>query len=293
MDEHCKGVSAAAIQSHYDTGNAFYRLWLDAGLNYSAALWETGDNLESAQLRKLDFHIQQAGASGAEQVLDIGCGWGSLLTRLVQRYGVKSAVGLTLSGAQEARIKALDQPRIEVRRENWLDHRPARPYDAIISIGAFEHFAAPGLTEVDKIDAYRAFFQACHDWLKPGGRLSLQTIIYENADTRDVNEFLSQDIFPESELPHLAELVKARERLFEIVTLRNDGKHYERTLRHWLKNLRAKRKEAVALVGERETSKYEKYLSLCMIGFHSTAFNLSRIMLRRIDGFRTSLKPID
>jgi cyclopropane-fatty-acyl-phospholipid synthase len=68
------GASRTAIQSHYDIGNDFYRLWLDRDLNYSAAMWEPGDMLDAAQLRKVDYHISQAGAECAERVLDVGCG---------------------------------------------------------------------------------------------------------------------------------------------------------------------------------------------------------------------------
>ncbi|MEN8131817.1 MAG: class I SAM-dependent methyltransferase [Pseudomonadota bacterium] len=55
-----QGASASDIRRHYDVGNAFYRLWLDRTMTYSAALWEKDDDLSAAQLRKLDFHIKQA-----------------------------------------------------------------------------------------------------------------------------------------------------------------------------------------------------------------------------------------
>ena len=97
--ERATGASAEAIQAHYDTGNAFYRLWLDPTRTYSCALWDEADALEEAQIDKLDYHIEQAQAAGTGQVLDIGCGWGSLLERLTTAHGVERAVGLTLSFA--------------------------------------------------------------------------------------------------------------------------------------------------------------------------------------------------
>src|SRR5215216_2672301 len=118
------GASSEAIQSHYDVGNEFYSLWLDPTLSYSGAMWEPGDTLETAQLRKIDFHIEQSGARGAERVLDVGCGWGGVLRRLVGAHGVEKAVGLTLSRAQAEWIAAFDIPNLEVRVESWSEHQP-------------------------------------------------------------------------------------------------------------------------------------------------------------------------
>ncbi|GAX39734.1 hypothetical protein NIES4075_06910 [Tolypothrix sp. NIES-4075] len=280
------GASAEAIQHHYDVSNDFYRIWLDSTNTYSSALWEENDDLELAQLRKIDFHIERARAKGAKRVLDVGCGWGSTLKRLVEIYGVEQGVGLTLSKAQADWIASFNHPQIEVKLESWSDHSPKEPYDAIISIGAFEHFAKPEFSESEKLEGYRTFFQRCHQWLKPKGWISLQTIAHGNCRKEDMSKFIGDDIFPESDLPTIADIAKASERIFEIVTLQNDREHYERTLKVWLKRLKANRKEAVNLVGEEVVAKYEKYLSFCMIGFHTGTMDLLRISMRRIDNPR-------
>ncbi len=277
------GTSAKAIQYHYDVGNDFYRLWLDSTNTYSSALWEENDTLESAQLRKIDFHINQARARGAKRVLDVGCGWGATLKRLVEMHNVGYAVGLTLSNAQAEWIASFNHPQIEVKVESWSDHYSQEPYDAIISIGAFEHFAKPDLSNAQKVDSYRTFFQRCHEWLKPGGWMSLQTIAYGNMRPEDRSQFIVNDIFPESDLPTLADIAKASEGILEIVALRNDREDYERTSRAWLRNLKANRAAAVRLVGEEVFSRYEKYLSLFLIGFHIGTINLLRITMHRLD----------
>src|SRR5262249_41357165 len=146
-------------------------------------------------------------------------------------------------------------PRVEVRLESWADHRPAAPYDAIVSVGAFEHFAKPDWEEADKVAAYRAFFARCRDWLKPDGWLSLQTIAYGHVnwqEFRDVpgRRFLLGEVFPESELPTIANVVAACAGLFEVVALRNDREDYRRTCRVWLDRLAARRAEAATVVGE-------------------------------------------
>jgi cyclopropane-fatty-acyl-phospholipid synthase len=287
------GASSEAIQHHYDISNDFYRLWLDATLSYSGAMWAEGDTLERAQIRKLEHHIEQARAHGARRILDVGCGWGGILRRLVENHGVAHAVGLTLSEAQAEWVRSFNDPRIEVRVESWSEHRPPEPYDGIISIGAFEHFARLESSDEEKITGYRYFFQHCHEWLKPGGRLSLQTFAYGNARNReDVRnlagtQFLAKEIFPETDPPHLADIAKAIGGSFEIETLRNDRRDYARTCKEWLKNLRSKRKEAVNLVGEQRVAMYERYLQLSAIGFATANLDLYRLTLCRID---TALK---
>ncbi|WP_394842049.1 cyclopropane-fatty-acyl-phospholipid synthase family protein [Pendulispora brunnea] len=283
------GASPEAIRYHYDVGNDFYRLWLDANMVYSGAMWGPDDDLEAAQLRKIDYHIWEAGAPGSANVLDIGCGWGALLRRLVGEHGVARAVGLTLSDAQAEWARARSDGRVDVRVESWADHVPAAPYDAIISIGAFEHFARLESSEEEKIDNYRAFFQQCQRWLRPNGRMSLQTFAYGNTRSRreatasPSTQFLANEIFPETDPPRLANIAEATEGSFEVVSLRNDRKDYARTCRVWLDNLRTRRDDLVALVGEEKVARYERYLQYSFYGFETGNLGLFRITLRRIE----------
>src|SRR5262249_31040152 len=103
------GSSREAIKRHYDLSDEFFQLWLDPLMVYSCALFDGTSDLAEAQLRKLDYHIAAANAADSAHVLDIGCGWGALLNRLVGHAGVKQATGLTLSASQArwARERAL------------------------------------------------------------------------------------------------------------------------------------------------------------------------------------------
>lgn len=281
-----KGASVAAIRHHYDAGNEFYRLWLDPTLTYSCAMWDGLEfplELESAQRRKIDFHIMQAKAQNAGRVLDIGCGWGSLLKGLVAEHNVGKAVGLTLSKAQAEWVASFDDERIDVHLENWFDHSPEQPYDAIISVAAFEAFAKPELSKKAKAEAYRSFFAKCHRLLKPGKWMSIQTIAWGNTPEKETSQFLETQIFPESDLPHLAEIAEASERLFEVMAIRNDYDDYERTCRVWLSRLKDNREAAVELVGPEVVTRYEKYLKMAIIGFHLRRLHLFRMTFRRID----------
>ena len=144
-----------------------------------------------AQRRKLDFHLAASGASRARHILDIGCGWGSLLERALRHQGIESATGLTLSDAQLQYIRARGDARIDVRKESWIDHAPAQKYDSIVSIGALEHFASPGDSPREKIGLYREFFAKCRSWLRLGGAMSLQTIAYGTMRPEENNAFIS------------------------------------------------------------------------------------------------------
>jgi cyclopropane-fatty-acyl-phospholipid synthase len=277
-----RGGTEAAIQHHYDVSNAFYALWLDESLTYSCALWNEGDDpddLAAAQLRKLDFHLASSGASRARRFLDIGCGWGGLLRRALDLPGMESATGLTLSDAQMQHINGLGDKRIEVRKESWIDHVPVEKYGSIVSIGALEHFASPGDSPREKIGLYREFFQKCRSWLQPNGAMSLQTIAYGTMGEHENNAFIATHIFPDSELPRPHELVEAASGVFELTLLRNDRVQYGRTCEMWYKNLRRRRDEAVAIVGEEKVRQYEAYLRLSAFGFHSGRVGLLRLTL--------------
>jgi cyclopropane-fatty-acyl-phospholipid synthase len=286
MSETYLGAGSAAIRFHYDIGNEFWKVWLDPTMTYSCAMWEPGDdNLETAQLRKLDYHVAQARAAGASRVLDVGCGWGSMLTHLVSSHNVEHVVGLTLSDAQAEHLRGIAHDNVEVFVRSWSDYEPAAPFDAIISIGAFEHFARQGLSPQEQIEAYRRFFGACRNWLKPGGRLSLQTIAYGDIprDRPLRDRFIVDQIFPESELPRLADIARAAEMVLEIESVRNDRDDYVKTLRAWFDRLRARRAEAIAASSEDVVVRYERYLRMFAHSFELGAFTLLRLTMRRID----------
>ena len=280
--EGATGASAEAIRAHYDTPTEFFRLWLGDDLVYSSALFAEGDDLVAAQNRKLDHHIAAAGVAPGDRVLDVGCGWGAMLRRLTGTAGAGSAVGLTLSTAQAEWIGGLRLPNVEVREEHWRDHRPDAPYDAIVSVGAFEHFARPGLAPEAKLAAYREFFAWCRSVLKPGGRLSLQTIAFVNS-IGTMPPFFASEIFPETEPPRIWEPMAAAEDSFELLALRNDRDHYERTLRIWQRTLTERHAEAVALVGEEAVARFHRYLKVSAMAFRIGNICLLRMSFLRRD----------
>jgi cyclopropane-fatty-acyl-phospholipid synthase len=274
------GASPEAIQFHYDVSNEFYATWLDRTMTYSAAMFDSsGDDLEQAQIRKIDHHLDCSGASKAARLLDVGCGWGSLLARASQR-GVARAVGLTLSRAQAEHAGAQGLAGVEVRLESWREHSSPTPYDAIVCIGALEHFARVDASSAEKISAYRDFFKFCRANLRPRGRLSVQTITWGTLRVEQVDPFISQSIFPESNLPYPWELFQAADRVMEVVLCRNDRADYARTCRMWQSRLAEGREAAVRAAGAERVDEYDRFLRMSATGFETGALYLYRLVLQ-------------
>jgi cyclopropane-fatty-acyl-phospholipid synthase len=173
----------------------------------------------------------------------------------------------------------MGDPRLLARVESWVDHEPDEPYDAIVSIEAIEAFTRLDLPSEDKVRVYRAFFERCRGLLRPSGRLSLQAIVFGDAGPEDLDGFIAEEIFPESNIARLRELCEGWERLFEIVRLRNDRLHYADTLRAWRRRLSGRRADAALLVGDGAVVRYLRYLRLCEHIFRAGACDLVRVTL--------------
>jgi cyclopropane-fatty-acyl-phospholipid synthase len=175
---------------------------------------------------------------------------------------------------------------LEVRVQDWADFVPDAPYDAAISAGALEHFAKFGWERSKKVAAYRRFFEKCHESLKPGAGMALQTIGKGNValDEEGLREtlFIMQHIFPESDPPRLAEILHATEKLFEVKLVVNHREHYARTCAAWLERLQANRTEAALITSPEKVEVYERYLEASIRQFRLGHANLYRISLCRV-----------
>jgi cyclopropane-fatty-acyl-phospholipid synthase len=289
------GASRGAVESHYDIDNEFYALWLGPTMLYTSGWWEPGDNPDDRSgpaHRKMDRFAELVLPGPGARVLDVGCGWGSVLNRLVEHHDVAVATGLTLSTAQceWARTNAVEG--VEVLLEGWEEHKPADSYDAIVSFGAFEHFARDGSDRAKRVRRYQSFFESCYGWLRTGGRLGLETIVYEDApDTASPlgrgplgDAVLS--VYPESTCPHLAEVLLGFEPWFELRVLRTDATDFALTCRQWSRALRARWPNAVAAVGEETAAKFRQYLAASEIQFRLRAITNARLVLQRRDHVR-------
>ena len=285
------GASAAALRYHYDVSNDFYRLWLGPTMMYTSGLWTAANDdptdLGESLDRKIDFFAGHLIRSRGAAVLDVGCGWGYHLKRLVERHDAAEAVGLTLSAAQHSLSTAQPVPGRQVLLEDWADHRPTSAYDAITIFGAFEHFARDGSTSAQRVHAYRHFFGRCFEWLGDGGRVGLETIAHDGAPDHPGPQGRGPlgdavlGLYPESVCPQLCEIVLGFEPYFEVEVLRSDAADFARTFRLWLLALLNQRTQAEALVGAETVRRFRSYLVASEMQFRTGVITNYRFVLHR------------
>ena len=213
------------IEAHYDLGNDFYREWLDDSLTYSSAIFASpDDSLEAAQRRKLVALLDRCGAGPGDEVLEIGCGWGSFAAVAAER-GVR-VHGLTLSTEQKAVVEARGLAGVTVALQDYRDERGR--YDAVVS---------SEMVEAVGQEYWPAYLDTIARCLKPGGRAAVQFIsIAEDifpAYAQSV-DFIQRYVFPGGMLVSTARFrALAAARGLEWTDERAFGLDYAETLRRW------------------------------------------------------------
>ena len=281
MNRNTRRGSRRNIAAHYDLGNEFYQQWLDPGMTYSAGLFSSVDQtLEQAQDAKLNRVLSLLDLAGGEKVLEIGCGWGSLAERILERHDC-SVTGVTLSTEQlaftESRLRgrALDG-RSDIRLQDYRDVRGT--FDRVISIEMLE---AVG-------EAYwPTYFQNLRDRLRPGGVGVLQVITINEdrfEDYRRRPDFIQKYIFPGGMLPtvEIIERETARSGL-KLVEKELFGNGYARTLEEWRRRF-LESWHAIEALGfdERFKRTWEYYLAYCQAGFETGAINVGLYKVARL-----------
>ncbi|WP_328859492.1 SAM-dependent methyltransferase [Streptomyces sp. NBC_00306] len=254
-------------------GDTFHRLLLGETMVSSGGYWEDGEDLvetlDEAQERKLDRLVELAGATGARRVLDLGCGWGTLLNRLTVVHGVEHAVGLTHSRIQQRFVTGFGNPRISARVEDWQDHVPGGPYDAAFGINTLEQVVPAGSARDERAAHYRAFFTSVGTALRPGARLVLDILtaqVPRAHGRRPVVDlaFLRRagSPFPTGHIPRLHEVVRGAAGSFDVLEIVDEHASYARACRAWLQRLARCRDVAVVLGGEDAVARYERGLGI-------------------------------
>ena len=283
LRRHSRGADAAAISHHYDVGNDFYRLVLGPSWTYSCAVFESSaDSLEQAQSNKYELIAQKLGLAPGMRLLDVGCGWGGMVLHAALNRGV-DAVGITLS-KEQARIAtervaaAGMSDRVEIRVQDYRDLKDG-PFDAISSIGMFEHVGAEHL---------RTYFQLLYGLLTPGGRLLNHQIGRRPADRTAVHRrgFVHRYVFPNGELHEIGDLVSGIQRSgFEVRHVESLREHYALTLRHWVNNLDANWSKAVELVGEGRARVWRLYMAGSSSQFRKGSIEIHQVLATKsVDG---------
>jgi cyclopropane-fatty-acyl-phospholipid synthase len=279
----------AVVRGHYDVGNDFYRLFLDEQMVYSCAYWTHGaDRLDLAQAAKLELICRKLELHPDQRFLDVGCGWGALISHATRLHGVR-ATGISLSDAQlqiaRERMHSVLPPGTtpDLRHQDYRLLPPDERWDAMASVGMMEHVGR------DHLDVY---FGSLVRHLVPGGLL-LNHAIAETGSTlktipwltRTHGGFIQQEIFPDSDLPPLDLVIAAAQRSgFEVLDVEAFRPFYERTLREWLGRLERRFPEAVQLVGKRRARAWRLYLASTAITFKLGRTTVAQVLLQKRDG---------
>jgi cyclopropane-fatty-acyl-phospholipid synthase len=270
---HSLGRDERAVTFHYDTGNEFFKLFLDPQLVYSCAdFLDPSETLAVAQERKLDLICRKLELAPGQRFLDVGCGWGSLVIHAASRYGV-NATGVTLSEPQAsvAEIKAKEAGVEDLVTIICDDYRSLDgTYDAIASVGMFEHVGRSQLSE---------YFGFLSRRLAAGGQLLNHGIVSrQHGFSLRRPTFISTYVFPDSQLVPIDEVVGAAEGAgFELRDAESLRASYAATLRHWVANLEANR--AVDLVGDRIYRIWRLYMAGSVTAFENARLSVFQLLL--------------
>ena len=275
-----------AIAHHYDVGNEFYERLLGPTMIYSCAVfncWE--DSLETAQHNKLNLICRKLALEADHHLLDVGCGWGSLLIHAAHHYGTRGT-GITLSERQATyarrRVAELGlEDRIEIR---VCDYRQlgAERFDAISSVGMVEHVGRARLEE---------YLDILCDLLVEGGRLLNHQIGIGPEKTRrrgtrsskvHTNSFVHRYVFPDGELHDVGEIIALMQQSsLEVRHVESLREHYAITTRRWLANLDEHWSEMVRLAGEPRCRVWRLYLAGAAVNFELGPAQVHQILAVR------------
>ena len=262
------------IQSHYDIGNDFYKLWLDETMSYSCGYFlHEDDSLYQAQVNKVDYILKKLHLSQGMSLLDIGCGWGFLLIEAAKKYGVHG-MGITLSREQyeafNRRIKV--QNLGDLLEAALMDYRDLpkmnRTFDRVVSVGMAEHVGRRN---------YQLFMDCAKKVLKPGGLFLLHFISALKEHAGD--PWIKKYIFPGGVIPSLREMLScAAEDDFHTLDAENLRLHYNRTLLCWDKNYREHMDQIREMFDERFVRMWDLYLAACAATFHNGIIDLHQVL---------------
>lgn len=211
-------------EKHYNLGNSFYQSMLDSRMTYSCGYWREARDLEQAQAAKLDLICRKLGLEPGMRLLDIGCGWGSLISYAAEHYGVE-CVGVTVSSEQCRFVEEhYGHLPISVHLQDYRSLN--QPFDRIASVGMFEHVGRKN---------HRTFMQVAKRCLQKDGVVLLHTI-GKNQRRSTTDAWIDKYIFPNGELPSNGQICDSAEDLLIIEDLHNFGCDYDKTLMAWHQN---------------------------------------------------------
>ncbi|MEO9138659.1 MAG: cyclopropane-fatty-acyl-phospholipid synthase family protein [Jatrophihabitans sp.] len=273
---HSRLRDRAAISHHYDLSNEFYELLLDEHMAYSSAYYtHEGQSLHDAQTAKLDLICRKLDLKPGMRLLDVGCGWGSLILHAAQHYGV-DVVGITLSAQQRDFItkRIADKglaDRVEVRLQDYREFgEKGETFDAVSSIEMGEHVGEGN---------YPEYVAIMYGALRAGGRVLLQQMSRHEGTAPGGGAFIESYIAPDM---HMREIWQTTRHLvkggFEVRDVEAMREHYVWTVRDWLRTFEAKWDQFVALQNEEVARVWRLYLVGGMLTFEEGRMGVDQFL---------------
>ncbi|XP_072993259.1 uncharacterized protein [Typha latifolia] len=283
------------ISQHYDLSNDFFSLFLDETMTYSCAIFKMeNEDLKAAQIRKISLLIDKARIEGKHEVLEIGCGWGSLAIEVVKQTGCKYT-GISLSEEQlkfaKRKVKEAGlEDRITFLLCDYRELPGSHKYDRIISCEMIEGVGHEYMEE---------FFGCCESLMSEDGVFVLQFISIPDErydEYRRSSDFIKEYIFPGGCLPSLSRLTSAMSKAsrFCVEHLENIGIHYYQTLRCWRSDFMAKKHDILALgFDEKFIRTWEYYFLYCAAGFKSRTLGNYQMVFSRPGNLKAFSDPYE
>lgn len=264
-----KSNSMQVIDQHYQLGNDLYENMLDPLMTYSCGYWKNAKTLDQAQRNKYDLIARKLGLKQGMKVLDIGCGWGGFAKYIAENYGV-SVLAITLSEKQAAYAKKIcEELPVEVRVQDYRDVDGV--FDRVVEIGMFEHVGQKN---------YRTFMEVANRCLKEDGMLMLHTI-GSNSSTNTGDPWLDKYIFPNGQLPSIAQIGTAIEGLFVMEDWHNFSTDYDKTLMAWYQNFDRNWDKIKASYPSSFYRMWKYYLLSCAGSFRARKIQLWQVVLSK------------
>lgn len=256
-------------EKHYDIGNDLYRCMLDKRMNYTCAYWRDADNLDDAQVAKMDMVCRKVGIEPGMRVLDLGCGWGSFARYAAEKYGA-IVTGVTVSRQQvELGKKLCTGLPVDIRLQDYREVEGT--YDRVVSIGIMEHVGYRN---------YRTYMEGVDRRLKSDGIGFFHTI-GGNVSIKISNPWTTKYIFPNSHLPSASQLSRAMEGLFVMEDWHNFGPDYDKTLMAWHENFEKSWPQLKSRYDERFRRMWRFYLLSSAGAFRSRSIQLWQVVMTK------------
>ena len=283
-----KHQSIDEVRAHYDLSDEFFQLFTDPTVTYSCAYFAREDmTMEEAQIAKLDLSLGKLGLKPGMTLLDVGCGWGSMMKRAMERYDV-NVIGVTLSENQHEYCQNLlagveTDRSYRVFLQDWAEVK--QPVDRIVMIEALEHFG---------FERYDDFFKFAYDLMPDDGVMmvhSITALTSPQMAERGIPltfsfarfiKFVLTEIFPGGRLPSIEKVEEHSTKAgFKVTRIQSLQPDFAKTLDMWADGLESRKDEAIAIQSEEVYERYMRFLRGTADGFRTGHVDINQFTLEK------------